>query len=65
MQQSDSLVICTQVCILLEIQIRPGFKLMNVSEAKQGKPVRTDSHFLSATFLSVLFWLLRIFAELF
>ena len=37
------LVSCTQ------LQIKPGFKQMSVPEAKQGKPARTDSCFLSAT----------------
>ena len=32
-----------------KVQIRPGFKQMSVSEAKQGKPVRADSDFLSTT----------------
>ena len=35
------LVPCTK------LQIRPGFKQLSVLEAEQGKPVRTDSHFLS------------------
>ena len=35
------LVPCTK------LQIRPGFEQMSGPEAKQGKHVRTDSHFLS------------------
>ena len=37
------LVPCTK------LQIRPGLKQMSVPDAKQGKPVMTASHFLSAT----------------
>ena len=54
--QLDSEQIFTLKVVLLvflvpctKIQISSGFKQMSVPEAKQGEPVRPNSHFLSAT----------------
>ena len=42
-----------------KLQIRPGFRQLSVPVAKQGKPVRTDSHFLSATLPQCTFLVIK------